>query len=155
YTPAARKGTQNIRADIELIMTQMRRLYSEAVLGGNFSVSVELAYAGEVNYTEPADGELTKDLDRLTNPKDPLFKEVHALRDKYPADIVHMLIKKRQADACGTGWYNVRLRADRAFSVSDRECALVQFSAAHEIGHNLAMNHDRFAEPKGKPGPEE
>jgi len=39
--------------------------------------------------------------------------------------------------------------------ISDHQCALQVFSAVHEIGHNIGMNHDRFVERSGKPGPTE
>jgi hypothetical protein len=153
YTPAVRTGSPNIRADVELIGQQLRNVFSAQRLGRNFSVSVEIAHVQEVNYTESEDME--KDLKRLTNPGDPAFRQIHALRDTHKADIVHMLIKSRQKETCGIGWLNVPPQAKWGFSVSDHQCALQVFSAAHEIGHNIGMNHDRFVVPEGKPGPEE
>ena len=153
YTPAVTAASPNIRADIELIVQQIRTAYSAARLGGNFSVSVELAHAQELNYVENDDME--KDLDRLTDPRDVTFRPVHALRDTHKADVVHMLTKAKQRGACGIGWLNLSLRPQHAFSVSDHQCALQVFSAVHEIGHNIGMNHDRFVERSGKPGPAE
>jgi len=153
YTPEVTAATPNIRADVELIMQQMRTAYSATRLGGNFTVSVELAHTQEINYVENDDME--KDLDRLTDPRDPVFRPIHALRDTHKADIVHMLIKPKQRGACGIGWLNLSLRPQHAFSVSDHQCALQVFSAVHEIGHNVGMNHDRFVERNGQPGPAE
>jgi peptidyl-Asp metalloendopeptidase len=154
YTPAARTSSANIGADVELIMQQLRNVFSARRLGGNFSVSVELAHSQEVNYTE-AD-KMEKDLDRLSNPRDAIFRQAHALRDTHKADIVHLLIKnKQQSESCGIGWLNVPPEAKYGFSVSDLQCALQVFSAAHEIGHNIGMNHDRFVVPEAGPGPDE
>ena len=164
YTPAARKSSQNIRADIELIITQIRRAFSASALGGNFSLLVQLVHSGEVNYVEPPppDGTMAKDLDLLTgktDPDNPVFKQIRALRDERRAHVVHMLINKRPNDGCGIGWGPAaQMRAvaiNRTFSVSDRQCALGNFSAVHEIGHNLGLHHDRYVVPKAKVGPEE
>jgi hypothetical protein len=153
YTPATRSDTPNIRADVELIMQQFRRAYDAANIGGNFSVTVELAHAAEVNYTEGPN--MDADLDRLTNPRDPVLRVAHALRDTHKADLVHMLIKSKPNDGCGIGWLNMQLRAQDGFSISDHQCAIGQFSAVHEIGHGLGMNHDRFVVEKNRPGPAE
>src|SRR5262245_35988358 len=141
YTPAARSETANISAATELMMTQAREAFSLEKTGGNFSVMVELAHAQEVNYTEVG---LSADLRRLSDPRDPTFRAIHGLRNQFRADIVHMLIRKRPNEGCGVGWLNLQLRADGAFAVSDRQCALGQFSALHEIAHNLGLAHDRY-----------
>jgi hypothetical protein len=153
YTQAVRANAPNIRADVELLTAQLRGTFSAQRLGRNFSVAVELAHAQEIAYTEA--GDMEKDLDRLTNPRDPIFRPIHALRDTHKADIVHLLIKGTPKDSCGIGWLNLSLSPQHAFSVSDHQCALQVYSAAHEIGHNIGMNHDRFVERNGKAGPEE
>jgi hypothetical protein len=153
YTKAVAAGAPNIRADIELLMQQLRTAYSTSRLGGNFSVTTELAHAQEVNYIE-ADS-MEKDLDRLSDPRDSVFRPIHALRDTHKADIVHLLIKGKPSNGCGVGWFNLGLRPEHAISVSDYQCALQNFSAVHEIGHNMGMAHDRFVEKDAKPGPTE
>jgi peptidyl-Asp metalloendopeptidase len=153
YTKAVAAGAPSIRADIELLMEQLRTAYSTDRLGGNFSVTTELAHAQEVNYVE-ADS-MEKDLDRLSDPRDSVFRPIHALRNTHKADIVHMLIKGKPSNGCGVGWFNAGLRPEHAISVSDYQCALQNFSAVHEIGHNMGMAHDRFVEQDAKPGPTE
>ena len=153
YTKAVAAGAPNISADIELLMQQLRTAYSATRLGGNFSVTTELAYAQEVDYVEAES--MGKDLDRLSNPRDTVFRSIHALRDTHKADIVHMLIKAKPNNGCGVGWFNASLRPEYAFSVSDYQCALQNFSAVHELGHNMGMAHDRFVEKAAKPGPHE
>ena len=153
YTKAVAAGAPNIRGDIELLMQQLRTGFGATRLGGNFSVTTELAHAQEINYDEGENME--KDLDRLSNPRDTVFKPIHALRDTHKADIVHLMIKAKPNNGCGIGWLNLGLRPEHAFSVSDYQCAMQNFSAVHEIGHNMGMAHDRFVEKDAKPGPDQ
>jgi hypothetical protein len=153
YTKAVAAGAPNIRGDIELLMQQLRTGFSATRLGGNFSVTTELAHAQELNYDEGENME--KDLDRLSSPRDAVFKPIHALRDAHKADIVHMLIKAKPNNGCGIGWMNLAVRPEYGFSVSDYQCAMQNFSAVHEIGHNVGMAHDRFVEKDAKPGPDQ
>jgi hypothetical protein len=144
YTPAARGQSANIQADVRLLMAQLKEATSLTRTGGNFFVAVELAYAQEVNYIEAA--KMKIDLDRLTDTRDPVFGPIHDLRDRYKADLVHLLIKSRPGDSCGIGWLNPQVATGDArygFSVSDRECAINNYSFSHELGHNFGMNHDR------------
>jgi peptidyl-Asp metalloendopeptidase len=129
YTKAVAAGAPNIRADIELLMQQLRTAFE--------AESME------------------KDLDRLSDRRDSVFRPIHALRDTHKADIVHLLIKAKSNEGCGIGWLNDGLRPEHGFSVSDYQCALHNFSAVHEIGHNMGMSHDRFVEKDAKPGPDE
>src|SRR5262245_30320463 len=153
YTKEVAASALSIRADIELLMQQLRTVYSADRLGGNFSVTTELAHAQEVNYVES--DSMDKDLERLSDPRDSVFRPIHALRNTHKADIVHMLIKGKPSNGCGIGWINFLMRPEYAISVSDYQCALQNFSAVHEIGHNLGMVHDRFVQKDARPGPAE
>lgn len=71
---------------------------------------------------------------------------VAALRDKHKADMVSLLVSKADG-LCGRGNYNTPpvddADIDRMFSVVKFSCALGSYSFAHELGHNLGMQHDR------------
>lgn len=163
YTPAASKESRSIASDIQIMMLQFRQVISSRLTGGNFSVSTELAHSVEVPFSEERDSpNMHKDLERLTDPEDPIFKTIHALRDIYKADLVHLVTKSRKEDPCGLGWtltYVDRsdyLTNDKwGFSVSDRQCAVQDNAFAHELGHNIGMRHDRSVTRDAKPGPEE
>jgi hypothetical protein len=140
YTPNAASDTADIKGDIGLMMKAFNTTLS---LNRNFKVTAELAAALPVNYTES--GEMDTDLDRLSGKVPGFFDNVRQIRDKYKADFVHMLIRG-SGDACGIGWLLDPRRAgsgDWGFSLSDRECAMGNYSFIHEVGHNLGLNHDR------------
>jgi hypothetical protein len=94
---------------------------------------LNLAYTG-VTFSESADGE--SDLVRVRN-----SSQVKSLRDQYQADLVALIVSDA-GDLCGIAYVLPTLEpwfADWAFSVTHVDCVL---SFAHEVGHNLGMQHD-------------
>ena len=68
------------------------------------------------------------------------------MRNPYRADVVTLL--STDPDACGIGYLmgpsaiNSSF-APWAFNVVNWTCANGNLSMAHEIGHNMGLNHDR------------
>jgi hypothetical protein len=145
YTPAAKNESADIDAEIALAMTQLNDALSKT--GGQFTAKAELAHAQQVDYVE-AEG-MSTDLDRLSGLEEGYLAEVPSLREQYQADLVHLLIGFKANNPCGIGWMppldiiGPETR-DWAFSVSDRDCAVNNFSFVHELGHNFGLNHDRY-----------
>jgi len=152
YTPqaAARQDMQMLVAES---MSQLNRA-SGMHRGDRFGVTFRLAGLEEVDYVEGDD--LSVDLNRVSGAEPGILEEVAALRERYRADLVHLIVEGRGNDgSCGIGWMvepDAATTAAAGFSVSDHRCSAANLSFAHEIGHNLGMNHDRYVVDKADPG---
>ena len=74
------------------------------------------------------------DLSRLADPSDGHMDEVHALRDRHSADLVHLLV-------AGGSQGGVAFRPG-AYGVTYWDWGTGAF--AHELGHNMGLSHDRY-----------
>ena len=135
YTPAARRaagGTAAIEAEIDLMVAETNQAYRDS----GVHQRVVLAAREEVQYTE-ADSVHT-DVRRLADPSDGHLDEVHTIRDRVGADLVHLVAGP--GPICGVA-ADIASRADTAFGLTRRYCGGIVF--AHEMGHNMGLQHDR------------
>ena len=138
YTTAAKNaegGTTQIKAVIDMYVEAANMAYDD----GAVDQRLNLAYAGEVDYTETSD--YSADLDRLRVKNDGYMDEVHAIREQVWADVV-MLV---QSNALGGGIAYVMDSVattfkDHAFGVVGR----IDIHFVHEVGHIMGVNHDRY-----------
>ncbi len=143
YTPAARRGaggTAQIEALIDLRVTMMNQAFADS----GVTPRVNVAWREEVDYVEASSQDA--DLSRLTNRGDGWLDHIHDLRDVYAADIVHLVYERSPSEDVGIAWIPFDLDADSerwGFSVSNRRAYDEIF--AHEVGHNMGLNHDRYA----------
>ena len=141
YTPAVRAalgGTAAVEAEIDLMVAETNQGYAAS----GVHQRLELVERSEVAYD--GTGDLFIDIDRLVDPADGYLDDVHALRDRFGADLVHLMVNEFGgiagiADLGGpfsAGVYS-GLRAD-----GSRTGGPGLF--AHELGHNMGLFHDRY-----------
>ena len=134
YTPAARSG-QGGRIAIEMLIDLFVDETNQAYQHSGVIQRINLAHVEEIEHTE---GTLYEDVELERR------NEVLALRDVYAADAVHFVIKT--TNYCGIASFMGRVSHDfesRAFGYTDYRCGGITF--AHELGHNMGLNHDRYA----------
>ena len=133
YTPATRGaagGTAAVETLIDLLIAETNESYAASGVRHR----VALAARSEVAYDESHDIEV--DLDRLEDPSDGHMDEVHALRDRHRADLVHLLVAGDSEGAIAV--------LPGAWSAMYWNWGTGAF--AHELGHNMGLSHDRYQE---------
>ena len=135
YTPLAKHregGRAAIEALIDLFVAETNQAYENS----GVIHRIRLVHREEVDYTE--DGNSGIDLGRLRRDSDGYMDHVHELRDLYAADLVHIVV--------GRGNYSglsAAVGGDESFGF-----ALTNTPGgwvfAHELGHNMGLEHDRY-----------
>jgi len=85
------------------------------------------------------------DLQRLRGTTDGYMDDVHSVRDEHGADIVHLVTNSK--DACGVAYFMRNVTPDferSAFALTQYRCEVGDYTFAHELGHNMGLDHDRY-----------
>ena len=154
FTPAALDFEGGLRQMLQSIDLDVAWT-NDAYAASGVNIRLNSVAAVQVDYRESSrhghfgltnQGE---DLKRLIEPEDGFMDEAHVLRDRYGADIVHLIVQQR-----GGGGRGVLLRpraedpAAWAFSISN-SLSIPGF-LAHELGHVMGLLHDRYTENADK-----
>ena len=135
YTKKAASNYASVRHElVALSIEEANQSFRISNLG---HIKLRLVHAFQTNYVE--EGEHIDHLWRFADKGDGYVEEIHALRDKYRADVAVLIVD----DPIGCG-LATRVFADagEAFAVVHHECAAMTYSIAHEIGHIIGARHE-------------
>lgn len=151
YTAAARAGWGGVAQSNSQIATATTNFNNSLLNSGIQNVTINLVHAGEVDYVES--GNISTDLSRFRTQNDGFMDNIHALRTQYGADLC-ALITATPTSTCGLGNLNSNpsnYSSNAAFSVSLRNCVVSNYTLAHEMGHNMGLNHDWYVSQSNNP----
>lgn len=141
-------GTAAIENQIALAVGTTNQAY----VNSGMIQRLRLVHTVEIANSESADMEAT--LMAITQGTAP-FQGVNALRNQYGADMVSMWVESG-GQYCGIGWVMDTVGssfAPYAYNVNDRNCAISGGTMAHELGHNMGLEHDLYVSPEGPDHP--
>ena len=138
WSPAARTllgGLARTEAKVDLFVAAANDAYEQ----GGVAQRLELVGAAEIDYRD----ETVEHIDLLPDATDGFLDQIHELRNAAAADIVTVL---GELEIGGIAILMAELQpefARFAFNMVDARVALPTVYA-HELGHNMGLQHDRF-----------
>lgn len=156
-TPAKASGTATIdilvvyttkaaadnggKSGVENIITTAAAQANTALLNSKINAKIRVVHMAQVSHTEGAG--VADDLQSLTDGLIPSFKQVHALRLQYKADLVTLFTAAHGSSSVGVGWLMAgQPSPDNGFNVVEIQAAPM-LTFIHETGHNLGCNHTK------------
>ncbi len=151
YTSAASTAWGGTSQSNSYIATAITNFNNSLTNSGITNATINLVYSGVISYTES--GDLNTDLSRLKDTSDGYMDNVHSLRTTYGADLVS-LVTSTPTSTCGLGYVNTsptNYVATAGFSAVLYNCAVSNYSLAHEMGHNMGLRHDWYVDSSTTP----
>jgi hypothetical protein len=143
YTAAAKAARHDIEAMIQLAVDAANTSYQ------NSGINIDLRLVGTlpVSYSEAGKSWETINSDQESG-SDPSLVQVRQQRDTLGADLVALIIDK--SDACGRA-DAIMATANKAYAAVHYNCAVDNYSFAHELGHLQGARHDPAADSGTQP----
>jgi hypothetical protein len=136
YTRAAASYYHDIEPDLVALSIEVA---NESFRLSNLGhITLRLVHAYQTDYVERG-GVHFDHVWRFADKGDGHMDEIHALRDRYRADVAILIVD----DASGCGLTTrVQPDAEEAFAVVHHECAAASYTVAHEVGHIIGARHE-------------
>jgi hypothetical protein len=135
YTPKVAASYGDVRRELaEFAIEEANQSFRNSKLG---FVRLKLVHAYQTDYVE--EGEHFEHLWRFADRGDGYMDEIHGLREAYDADVAILIVDDPKG--CGLAT-RVFADAEEAFAVVHHQCALLDYSVAHEIGHLIGARHE-------------
>jgi len=144
YTLAASAAWGGDAQSNSFVATAITNFNTALINSGVTNTTINLVYSGQVDYAES--GDIYLDLPRFRNNNDGFMDDVHTLRTTYGADLC-ALVTSTPTSICGLGYLNSNptdYTGNIAFTVTLFNCVVSNYSLAHEMGHNMGLNHDWY-----------
>jgi hypothetical protein len=143
YTKRARLAAVAAGTTITAEITLAFSLANAALMASNINARFVRSpqVAAPSSYDENT-GTFNQSLDAISSGA--AFAAIRTLRDTRKADLVALI--RESGEYCGVAWLVANPSAFSSpfgFSVTARGC-ITNLTFAHEIGHNMGLNHDRF-----------
>jgi peptidyl-Asp metalloendopeptidase len=143
YTPRVSKqaGSSSAAAQSALRAVDQTNL---AFRNSGIRVYLRAVYVGQIDYRES--GRLHIDLRRLAATRDGYMDQVHALRNRYGADLVTLLVGRGDLAGLAYQLEDLRDRTNASFAFSvvlAEEAQAPHYTLAHELGHKFGAQHDK------------
>ena len=133
----AEGGLDGANALANLAVSEMNR----CLANGDSEYRVNLVHTHvDSSYTQS--GDQGTDLARYRSTSDGFLDSVHALRDAYGADYCELFIALYGTGIAYVNCSNSASFASSAFSVSKNTRAAWDYTLAHELGHNMGLQHN-------------